>query len=117
MSDERSNSLLTCTLETLTLDELSNSELAEKWTKNKTSRRILLVCVFFLFLLLKINFSEIHVRTNNIYIFDYLYVNILVLYTLQNVFFTLTPIFRNTPLLLSPLRAATAAIANSAWEF
>ncbi len=49
MSDERLNSLLTCTLETSTLDELSNSELAEKWTKNKTSRRILLVCVFFYF--------------------------------------------------------------------
>jgi hypothetical protein len=40
MSDERLNSLLTCTLETSILDELSNSELAEKWTKNKTSRRI-----------------------------------------------------------------------------
>jgi hypothetical protein len=40
MSNERSNSLLTCTLETSILDELSNSELAEKWTKNKTSPRI-----------------------------------------------------------------------------
>ncbi len=30
MSNERSNSLLTCTLETLVLDELSNSELTEK---------------------------------------------------------------------------------------
>jgi hypothetical protein len=40
MSGERLNSLLTCTLETSILDELSNSELAEKWTKNKTSRGI-----------------------------------------------------------------------------
>ncbi len=40
LSNERSNSLLTCTLETSILDELSNSELAEKWTKNKTSPRI-----------------------------------------------------------------------------
>jgi hypothetical protein len=40
MSNERLNSLLTNTLETSILDELSNSELAEKWTKNKTSPRI-----------------------------------------------------------------------------
>jgi hypothetical protein len=40
MGDERLNSLLMCTLETSILDELSNSELAEKWSKNKTGRRI-----------------------------------------------------------------------------
>ncbi len=40
MSDARLNSLLLCTLETLILDELSNNELAEKWAKSKTSRRI-----------------------------------------------------------------------------
>ncbi len=47
MSNERLNSLLTCTLETSILDELSNSELAEKWTKNKTSRRIYIVSFYF----------------------------------------------------------------------
>jgi len=40
MDDERLNSLLTFTLETLILDELSNSEPAEKWAKNKSGRRI-----------------------------------------------------------------------------
>ncbi len=49
VDDERSNSLLTCTLKTLILDEFSNSELAEKWAKNETGRRIQLVCVLFAF--------------------------------------------------------------------
>ncbi len=40
MDDERLNSLLTYTLETLILDELSNSEPAEKWAKNKSGRKI-----------------------------------------------------------------------------
>ena len=103
---------LACTLETSIWDELSNSELAEKWGEEQNQSQNLAALCFFLFLLLKINFNEIHVRTNNIYIVDYLYVNIIVLYTLQNVFFTLTPIFRNTPLLLSPLRAAPGFISD-----
>ncbi len=40
MSDERLNSLMLCTLETLILDELSDNELAEKWAKNKSNRKI-----------------------------------------------------------------------------
>jgi len=40
MNDERLHSLLSCTLESVILDQLDNKELAEKWSKNKTGRRI-----------------------------------------------------------------------------
>jgi hypothetical protein len=40
MNDERLHSLLTCTLEGLILDQMDNKELFEKWSKNKTGRRI-----------------------------------------------------------------------------
>jgi hypothetical protein len=40
MSDERLYSLLSCTLETLILNEMQNTEILEKWLNNKTGRRI-----------------------------------------------------------------------------
>ena len=40
MNDERLNSLPNFTLEILVLDQLSNSEVAEKHTKDKNRRRI-----------------------------------------------------------------------------
>jgi hypothetical protein len=40
MNDERLHSLLTCTLETLILDQMDSKELVEKWSKNKTGRRV-----------------------------------------------------------------------------
>ncbi len=40
MNDDRLNSLLSCTLKTLILDELNNREILEKLLKNKTGRRI-----------------------------------------------------------------------------
>ncbi len=40
MNDDRLNSLLSCTLKTLILDEMNNREILEKWVKNKTGRRI-----------------------------------------------------------------------------
>jgi len=40
MNDERLHSLLSCTLESVILDRVDNKELAEKWSKNKTGRRI-----------------------------------------------------------------------------
>ena len=40
MNDDRLYSLLSCTLETLILDELQNTEILEKWLNNKTCRRI-----------------------------------------------------------------------------
>ncbi|CAF4027517.1 unnamed protein product [Adineta steineri] len=40
MNDERLNSLMLCSIETSILDKLNNNELVEKWTKNKTGRRI-----------------------------------------------------------------------------
>ena len=40
MNDERLYSLLTCALETSILDQLDSKDLAEKWPKNKTGRRI-----------------------------------------------------------------------------
>jgi hypothetical protein len=39
MDDERLKSLLTCTLQALTLDQLNNQEVVEKWLNNKTGRR------------------------------------------------------------------------------
>jgi hypothetical protein len=38
MNDERLYSLLSCTLETLILDELQNTEILEKWLNNKSGR-------------------------------------------------------------------------------
>ncbi|CAM4949812.1 unnamed protein product [Rotaria socialis] len=40
MGDERLDSLLTCTLETFILDQLKSNELVEKWSNNKTGRRM-----------------------------------------------------------------------------
>ena len=40
MNDERLYLLLSCTLETLILDELQNTKILEKWLNNKTRRRI-----------------------------------------------------------------------------
>jgi hypothetical protein len=40
MDDDRLHSLLTCALETLTLDQLNDEEIVEKWLNSKTGRRI-----------------------------------------------------------------------------
>ena len=40
MDDERLYSLLSCALETSTLDKLDSTEILEKWLNNKTHRRI-----------------------------------------------------------------------------
>jgi hypothetical protein len=40
MDDERLQSLLTCAIETVALDQFDNKELVEKWSINKTGRRI-----------------------------------------------------------------------------
>lgn len=40
MADERLYSLLLCTLESSILDDLNNAEMVERWSKNKSGRRI-----------------------------------------------------------------------------
>ncbi len=40
MDDDRLHSLLTCALEPLTLDQLNDEEIVEKWLNSKTGRRI-----------------------------------------------------------------------------
>ena len=40
MTDERLYSLLLCTLESLILYQVNNIEIVERWSKNKTGRRI-----------------------------------------------------------------------------